>query len=112
MHSVIDNFTAELASSKVAQGLAHHMPFGAELAPPSAVRFSLWAPAAEKISLEIEGESEQIPLRKSEDGWHEVVTPRAGNGSRYRFVLPDGKRVPDPASALSARGRPWSQRGN
>ena len=32
------------------------------------------------------------------DGWHELVTRRAGAGARYRFVLADGMRVPDPAS--------------
>jgi malto-oligosyltrehalose trehalohydrolase len=32
------------------------------------------------------------------EGWHEVVTAKAQVGTRYRFVLPDGMRVPDPAS--------------
>jgi malto-oligosyltrehalose trehalohydrolase len=32
------------------------------------------------------------------DGWHELFVPGAGAGARYRFVLPDGLRVPDPAS--------------
>ena len=32
------------------------------------------------------------------EGWHELVTDRARAGTRYRFVLPDGLRVPDPAS--------------
>ena len=98
MHSVIENFAAELASSNVTKDLIHHMPFGAELVAPAAVRFSLWAPGAQNISVELEGESEPLPLRKTEDGWHELVTPRAAEGSRYRFVLPDGVRVPDPAS--------------
>jgi malto-oligosyltrehalose trehalohydrolase len=98
VHSVIENITAEAASSNVTKDRIHHMPFGAELEAPAAVRFSLWAPAAQNISVELEGESEPLPLRKTEDGWHELVTPRAGEGSRYRFVLPDGMRVPDPAS--------------
>ena len=98
MHSVAENFVAELASSNILKDLYHHMPFGAELVPPGAVRFRLWAPAAKIISLELEGESELLPLRRSDDGWHELITPRASGGSRYRFVLPDGMRVPDPAS--------------
>lgn len=32
------------------------------------------------------------------DGWHETLLPRAGAGTRYRFVLPDGRCVIDPAS--------------
>jgi maltooligosyltrehalose trehalohydrolase len=33
-------------------------------------------------------------------GWHELVTPFARSGSKYRFRLPDGTRVPDPASCF------------
>jgi malto-oligosyltrehalose trehalohydrolase len=32
------------------------------------------------------------------DGWHELVSREAAAGTLYRFVLPDGTRVPDPAS--------------
>ncbi len=74
------------------------MPFGAEVVSPGLVRFRLWAPGAEKISLELDGEQEQLQLRQGDDGWHEITTPLAHAGSRYRFVLPDGLRVPDPAS--------------
>jgi malto-oligosyltrehalose trehalohydrolase len=37
-------------------------------------------------------------MTASGDGWHELVTDHVSAGSRYRFVLPDGTRVPDPAS--------------
>jgi maltooligosyltrehalose trehalohydrolase len=95
MHTVAES---KSAASKTQENLTHHMPFGAELAAPGAVRFRLWAPAAETIRVEIEGEPEPLALSKLEDGSHELVTPRAGAGSRYGFVLPDGQRVPDPAS--------------
>jgi malto-oligosyltrehalose trehalohydrolase len=98
MPSVTETSVIEPASSKKDDARIHHMPFGAELVSPEAVRFRFWAPSAQNIGLELAGESDLIPLRKSEDGWHEVVTPRADGGSRYRFVLPDGVRVPDPAS--------------
>lgn len=32
------------------------------------------------------------------DGWFQLVSVAAKAGTRYRFVLPDGLRVPDPAS--------------
>jgi malto-oligosyltrehalose trehalohydrolase len=32
------------------------------------------------------------------EGWHELVTDRAGTGTRYQFRLPNGLWVPDPAS--------------
>jgi len=31
-------------------------------------------------------------------GWHELLSREAGPGTRYKFVLPDGTEVPDPAS--------------
>ncbi|MGH7039370.1 MAG: malto-oligosyltrehalose trehalohydrolase [Stellaceae bacterium] len=38
------------------------------------------------------------------DGWHERVSGRAGAGTRYRFILPDGFSVPDPASRHQPEG--------
>ena len=32
------------------------------------------------------------------EGWYELSVNGAGAGTRYQFVLPDGLRVPDPAS--------------
>jgi maltooligosyltrehalose trehalohydrolase len=72
------------------------MPFGAEVRN-GAVRFRLWAPKHSCIALEIDG-TQIGPMQNLEYGWHELVTNYAGPGSRYRFVLPDGLRVPDPAS--------------
>ncbi len=62
-----------------------------------AVRFRLWAPGVDEVGLELQGQSAP-PLRRSSGGWHELVTPLAEAGTRYRFVLPDGTPVPDPAS--------------
>ncbi len=64
-------------------------------------------------------------------GWHELTVADAGAGTRYRFLLPDGTAVPDPASRFQPedvagpsevidalayawrgsnwRGRPWSE---
>ena len=76
----------------------HRMPFGAELQSDGQVRFRLWAPAHAVMCVEIEGEPEPLPTQPLAEGWHELITDRAGAGARYRFVLPDGMRVPDPAS--------------
>jgi malto-oligosyltrehalose trehalohydrolase len=74
------------------------MPFGAELQPDGAVRFRLWAPVQDRIGLAIEGETKILNMNPCPDGWHELVTKRAHAGSRYRYVMRDGTRVPDPAS--------------
>jgi maltooligosyltrehalose trehalohydrolase len=95
----------------------------------SGTRFRLWAPGAEAIILEIEGQ-EASRMKLLPAGWHETEAP-AGAGARYRFRLPDGTLVPDPASRFqpddvhgpslvtasdayswqndSWRGRPWQE---
>jgi malto-oligosyltrehalose trehalohydrolase len=71
-------------------------PHGPEIGPDGAVRFRLWAPACERVRLELVGESRLLDMEPRPGGWHELAAGRAG--SLYRFVLPDGMRVPDPAS--------------
>src|ERR1700760_1463070 len=75
---------------------AHHMPFGAELQADGRVRFRLWAPPHGEVQIELDGEA--VVMKPVGAGWHELVTDRAHAGTQYRFVLPDGLRVPDPAS--------------
>jgi len=73
------------------------MPFGAEFQPGGGVRFSLWAPNHERVAVKL-NEADALPMQRDTDGWHRLTSNRAGPGSRYRFVLPDGFAVPDPAS--------------
>ncbi len=75
----------------------HRMPFGAETLSDRRVRFRLWAPSHKEIGLELDG-GEPVSMQPVGEGWHELVTDRARPGTRYRFTLPDGLRVPDPAS--------------
>ena len=108
----------------------HSMPFGAQLQPDGTVRFRLWAPAQASVAVTI-GSAPPEPLRRVDDGWHELVSSQVQAGSTYRFVLGDGTLVPDPASrfqptdvhgpseiidAVAYRwadahwhGRPWSE---
>jgi malto-oligosyltrehalose trehalohydrolase len=74
------------------------MPFGAQIEGDQKVRFRVWTPDHDRIGLEIEGMSVPLAMTRLPGGWHECVTDAAQPGSRYRFVLPDGCRVPDPAS--------------
>lgn len=112
-------------------GAAHAMPFGAELRPDGSVRFRLWAPDQRKLSVALEDEGRLLPAAAKGDGWFELVTDAARVGSRYRFELQDGMRVPDPASRFQPedvhgpsvvvdprayswrnsdwRGRPWHE---
>lgn len=74
------------------------MTFGAQFLEDGAVRFRVWAPDHEAIGLALDDASSALPLAACGEGWHELVTRAARAGSRYRFVLPDGCCVPDPAS--------------
>ncbi len=89
---------AASAEASDAHRSQHRMPFGAELQPDGSVCFRLWAPAADSIQLLLEGREDNLPMQRDAEGWHERQTTAAGPGSLYRFVLPDGTRVPDPAS--------------
>lgn len=127
--AILDDGEAGVPSPRTGAVRRHRMPFGAELREGGGVRFRLWAPAHAALRLELDGEV--LDMTAAEGGWHELVSDRAGPGSRYRFLLPDGTAVPDPASrhqpedvhgpsevvdpaayrwqAADWRGRPWEE---
>ncbi len=70
-------------------------PHGPQWLGDGFVRFPLWAPACERVQLEV---LDQIfDMTPCGAGWHEVAC-KAAAGDRYWFVLPDGRKVADPAS--------------
>ncbi|WP_218068281.1 malto-oligosyltrehalose trehalohydrolase [Candidatus Thiosymbion oneisti] len=78
----------------------HPMPFGAQVQADGRVRFRLWAPAATRVELCLEEDTGEsiLPLIGEPGGWFGLVTDRATAGSRYRYCIDGGLRVPDPAS--------------
>jgi maltooligosyltrehalose trehalohydrolase len=88
-------------------GIAHPMPFGAELLAEGGTRFRLWAPRVLRAELEL-GAAAGYPMHTAADGWHEITVPEATAGTRYRFRvhLEDGTAwsVPDPASRENPEG--------
>jgi maltooligosyltrehalose trehalohydrolase len=112
---------------------AHAMPFGAVVADDGQVQFRLWAPAAGRVEVCIErpeGEL-RLPMQPEAGGWFEMSTASARAGSRYRYCIDGGLKVPDPASRFQPedihgpsevvdprahdwrdsdwRGRPWEE---
>jgi len=79
----------------------HRVPYGAELEAGGA-RFQLWAPGCEQIRLALQfsadGSEKILEMTALPEGLHELWVANAGAGTRYQYVLPDGLRVPDPAS--------------
>ena len=81
----------------------HELPLGAE-ATPGGVRFRLWAPRAEAVSLHLEGSRPStVPMVCEGEGWWVLTTATARPGSRYRYVV-DGSAFPDPASRRQPEG--------
>ena len=74
---------------------------GAWPAAGGAVEFRIWAPDIGQMELVLDGTV--LPMLRQPDGLHWVRTT-AVQGDRYRFRLPDGSEVPDPASRWQPEG--------
>jgi malto-oligosyltrehalose trehalohydrolase len=109
------------------------MPFGCEVEDDGHCCFQLWAPAVEAVQLELhaQGHEYRLPMEPAPDGWYRHRSALARPGDLYRYRLPDGLCVPDPASRyqpedvhgfsqvvdprafawqdLAWRGRPWHE---
>jgi maltooligosyltrehalose trehalohydrolase len=72
--------------------------FGALVEPDGRVRFRLWAPALTSVFLRLEDADRRLLMTPTGEGWFELQPSEIRIGSRYRFELPDGTLVPDPAS--------------
>lgn len=76
--------------------------WGSEYVREGEVRFRLWAPEMKTISLRIDGEDQEMSL--ADDDWFELLATGIAPETRYQFVLPGGKAVPDPASRAQDGG--------
>ena len=82
----------------MAASFAQALSFGAELRPDGTTHFRLWAPSVVSVALEVD-RFEAVPMQSEAGGWHVADVP-CGAGACYRYRLPDGVSVPDPASRL------------
>ena len=128
-----------------AQPRYHAMPFGANIlfpqtptdvvsqeVPRPEVLFQLWAPTASQVNLILPEQNDgTLTMQRQANGWFRLHTDLAQAGTLYYFELPDGLRVPDPASRYQPfdvhgpsqvidpttyhwrdtqwRGRPWEE---
>lgn len=71
------------------------------------VRFRLWAPDCDSVTLEIKGR-EPLAMSLSPDGWF-LAEAEAAAGDRYRFRIAPDLAVADPASRAQSQGvHGWS----
>jgi maltooligosyltrehalose trehalohydrolase len=73
------------------------MRFGAEVRNKS-TRFKLWAPKAKSVQLKIKGQRGLLDLQPHGEGWHRLEVDGVKAGAHYKYVLPDGSEIADPAS--------------
>jgi maltooligosyltrehalose trehalohydrolase len=79
------------------------LPFGAEVGPDG-VRFRVWAPHANTVSLQIEAAGTPVlPMTREPGGWFSLLTASAAPGVQYRYIV-DGQAFPDPASRYQPQG--------
>ena len=72
---------------------------------PGGVTFRVWAPAARRVEVVLEGPGEPAhPLESEPGGYHSGTVPGIGPGARYRYRLDGGERYPDPASRSQPEG--------
>ncbi|MFX7620899.1 hypothetical protein ABTJ52_21190, partial [Acinetobacter baumannii] len=67
--------------------------------PAGGVDFRFWAPDAPQVLLELGTQAH--PMVRDAEGWHRLRLAQARAGDRYRFRMPDGLQVPDPASRFN-----------
>ena len=77
-------------------GLSH----GPIMLPDGYARFRIWAPSVDTIGLQI-GDAEAMPMHAQPGGWYTLETSAVADDA-YRFVLPGGLAVPDPAARAQA----------
>ncbi len=82
--------------------------FGAQIAE-NGVRFSVWAPNATTMDLELyeDGNPRTVSMDRTEDGVFSAFVAEAGAGTRYAFRLDGGNPTPDPYSRYQPDGRAW-----
>ena len=80
----------------MAARFAHRLPFGAEMQPDGTTRFRIWAPAVVGMVLQPD-DAPAVPMHAAPGGWH-VADIACAAGTRYRYRLPNGVLVPDPAA--------------
>jgi maltooligosyltrehalose trehalohydrolase len=67
------------------------------------VQFEVWAPQAERMTLQCDGVTSAMERDPARPGWWTGQAP-AGDGSRYGFAVDDGPVLPDPRSRRQPDG--------
>lgn len=80
------------------------MKIGAHCLEGGCCEFTVWAPKAKAVAVQILGSPERLlPLAAQADGYWQITASEIEPGTRYLYQL-DGKPRPDPASQFQPQG--------
>jgi maltooligosyltrehalose trehalohydrolase len=87
-------------------GNDRHLELGATVLGNERVRFRVWAPMVERISVRVlSGEGDRLfPLRAEERGYFSAIVDNVRGGDLYLYLLDGGTERPDPASRSQPEG--------
>jgi maltooligosyltrehalose trehalohydrolase len=81
------------------------LDLGATVVGPGRVRFKVWAPAVQAVSVELKDQKRPpVAMQPSSRGYFEATVEGVGHGARYRYLLDDHTGRPDPASRFQPEG--------
>src|SRR6056297_33777 len=78
--------------------------FGARCLAASATEFSVWAPAANRVVVDIIDGPQGVAMENQPGGFHRVVIDGVAAGARYVYRVDGGPGRPDPASRFQPDG--------
>ena len=78
------------------------MNFGTKFLSDNRIEFNFWAPDSKTVDLCVKNPnvhlSFELPMKKTHDGWFQLITDHVKAAAKYQFRLANGMLVPDPAS--------------
>nr|WP_161501255.1 malto-oligosyltrehalose trehalohydrolase [Rhodopirellula sp. SM50] len=81
-----------------------HQHLGARPLADGSTSFSVWAPLADRVTIDVVDGPQAIEMTKDSVGYHHATAAGVTAGSRYFYRVDDGPRRPDPASRFQPQG--------
>jgi maltooligosyltrehalose trehalohydrolase len=77
---------------------------GARLLPDGTVQFSVWAPRAQRLTVQFVKSRWRVPMSRGNEGVHAAIVQGLSPGDRYFYGLDGTRMLPDPVSRLQPEG--------
>ncbi len=81
-----------------------HRWLGAHIVAEQKVRFCVWSPNHQEITLHLVDSNRHLKMTQSPGGYHRVTADDVGVGQRYIYHVDGGPGRPDPASRFQPQG--------